>query len=97
MSSYGRIVGSPHVKFIVELSISKGTVHHIMHKNLGLWQSLCTVSAQASVRETEDGENGCLPDQAVSTLKPSTHFLRPGINVSMSMSIISSYTFSHDL
>ncbi|GBM43808.1 hypothetical protein AVEN_225699-1 [Araneus ventricosus] len=31
MSSYGRIVGSPHVKL---LSISKGTVHHIIHKKL---------------------------------------------------------------
>ncbi|GBL76879.1 hypothetical protein AVEN_12565-1 [Araneus ventricosus] len=35
MSSYGRIVGSPQVKFAVELSISKGTVHHITYKKLG--------------------------------------------------------------
>ncbi|GBN68181.1 hypothetical protein AVEN_42381-1 [Araneus ventricosus] len=37
-----------------------------------LWQSLCTVGAQASVRESEDGENGRLPGPAVSTLKPSS-------------------------
>ncbi|GBM60165.1 hypothetical protein AVEN_86300-1 [Araneus ventricosus] len=45
-----------------------------------LWQSSCTVGAQASVRESEDGENGCLPDPGVSTLKPSTLFLRVGIS-----------------
>ncbi|GBL98731.1 hypothetical protein AVEN_8629-1 [Araneus ventricosus] len=39
-------------------------------------------SAQASVRESEDCENGCLSDPALSTLKPSTPFSRAGINVS---------------
>ncbi|GBM57750.1 hypothetical protein AVEN_50742-1 [Araneus ventricosus] len=43
----------------VELSISKGTVRHIIHKKLG-YGKVCT---QASVRESEDGENGCLPAQ----------------------------------
>ncbi|GBN41586.1 hypothetical protein AVEN_83249-1 [Araneus ventricosus] len=33
MSSYGRIVGSHEIT--VELSISKGTVHHIIYKKLG--------------------------------------------------------------
>ncbi|GBM01884.1 hypothetical protein AVEN_219002-1 [Araneus ventricosus] len=32
----------------IELSISKGTVHHIIHNKLG--QSFCTVGTQASVR-----------------------------------------------
>ncbi|GBM01414.1 hypothetical protein AVEN_236232-1, partial [Araneus ventricosus] len=60
----------------VELSISKGTVHHIIHKKLGYGK----VCAQwvPSVRESEDGENWCLPDPRVSTLKPSTPFLRAG-------------------
>ncbi|GBM09245.1 hypothetical protein AVEN_59225-1 [Araneus ventricosus] len=65
----------------VELSISKGTVHHIIHKKPWLWQSFCTVGAQASVRESEDSENGCLSDPAVSTLKPSAPFLYAGISV----------------
>ncbi|GBN25261.1 hypothetical protein AVEN_272260-1 [Araneus ventricosus] len=70
----------------VELSISKGTVHHIIHKMLGYG------------RESEDGENWCLPDPVVSTLKPSTpSFLRAGISVSMSMVIIYSCTVPHAL
>ncbi|GBN13281.1 hypothetical protein AVEN_169436-1 [Araneus ventricosus] len=51
----------------VELLISKGTASYNPQKDW-LWESLCTVGAQASVRESEDGENGCLPDTAVSTL-----------------------------
>ncbi|GBL88355.1 hypothetical protein AVEN_103017-1 [Araneus ventricosus] len=62
-----------------------------------LWQSLCTVGAQASVRESEDGENGCLPNPAVSTLNPSTHFLRAGISVSISIAIIYSCTVPYEL
>ncbi|GBO15557.1 hypothetical protein AVEN_201200-1 [Araneus ventricosus] len=72
----------------VELSISKGTVHPIIHKKAGLWQSLCTVGAQASVGESENDENGWLPDPAVSTLKPSTPSLRAEISVSMSRAVI---------
>ncbi|GBN03566.1 hypothetical protein AVEN_181145-1 [Araneus ventricosus] len=71
----------------VELSISKATVHHIIHKQLG----------KASVRESEDGENGFLTDPSISTLKPSTPFLRAGISVSMSMAIIYSCTVPHEL
>ncbi|GBN83160.1 hypothetical protein AVEN_5845-1 [Araneus ventricosus] len=55
----------------VELSISKETVQHIVHKNLGDGK-VRTVGAQGSVRESEDGENGCLIGPGVSTLKPST-------------------------
>ncbi|GBM55654.1 hypothetical protein AVEN_19222-1 [Araneus ventricosus] len=77
----------------VELSISKGTVHHIIHKKLG-YGKVCIVGAQASVRESEDG---CLSDPGVSTLKPSTPFLRSGISVSMSMVIIYSCTVPHEL
>ncbi|GBM70271.1 hypothetical protein AVEN_63918-1 [Araneus ventricosus] len=75
----------------VELAISKGTVHHIIHKKLDYGK----VGAQASVRESEDGQNGCLPDPAVSTLKPSTPFLWAGISVSMS--IIYSCNVPHEL
>ncbi|GBM29153.1 hypothetical protein AVEN_97431-1 [Araneus ventricosus] len=80
----------------VELSISKGTdcASHNTQK-AWLWQSLCTVGAQASVRESEDDENGCLPDPGVSTLKPSTLFLRAGINVPMPMAIIYSCIVPH--
>ncbi|GBM39612.1 hypothetical protein AVEN_201591-1 [Araneus ventricosus] len=90
----------------VELLINKGTAHHIIYKKAWLWQSLGTVGAQASVRESEDGENGCLPDPwktgsvsnpGVSTLKPSTPFLRSGNSVSMSMAIIYSCTVPHEL
>ncbi|GBN35854.1 hypothetical protein AVEN_52635-1, partial [Araneus ventricosus] len=45
----------------LELSISKGVVHHIIHKKLG-YGKVCAVYAQASVIESEGGENGCLPD-----------------------------------
>ncbi|GBN95925.1 hypothetical protein AVEN_43979-1 [Araneus ventricosus] len=55
----------------VELSISKNNCASHNPQKAWLWQSLCTVGAQASVRESEDGENECLPDPAVSTLKPS--------------------------
>ncbi|GBM58471.1 hypothetical protein AVEN_226414-1 [Araneus ventricosus] len=65
----------------IELSISKGTVHPHNPQKAWLWQSLCTVGAQASARESKDGENVCLPDPAVSALNPSTPFLRAGISV----------------
>ncbi|GBN21767.1 hypothetical protein AVEN_155629-1 [Araneus ventricosus] len=80
-------------EFAAELSIIKGTVHHIIHKKHG-YRKVC---AQASVRESEDGENRCLPDPAVSTLKPSTPFLRSGISVSRSMAITYSSTVPHEL
>ncbi|GBM46806.1 hypothetical protein AVEN_40013-1 [Araneus ventricosus] len=52
----------------IELSISKGTVHHINPQKDWLWK----VCAQlpASVRESEDGENGFATQE--SKLKPST-------------------------
>ncbi|GBO25485.1 hypothetical protein AVEN_49043-1 [Araneus ventricosus] len=62
-----------------------------------LWKSLSTVGAQASVRESEDGENGCLPDPGVSTLKPSIPFLCAGSSVSISMAIIYSCTVPHEM
>ncbi|GBO16620.1 hypothetical protein AVEN_273793-1 [Araneus ventricosus] len=52
----------------VELSISKGTVHRIIHKRLRCGK----VCVEASVRESEVGEIGRLPDPGVSTLNPST-------------------------
>ncbi|GBL95280.1 hypothetical protein AVEN_37734-1 [Araneus ventricosus] len=81
------------LEIAVELSISKGTMHHIIHKRLGY----CKVCAQASVRESEDGENGSLPNPAVSTLKPSIPFLCAGLSVSISMAIIYSCTVPHEL
>ncbi|GBN07712.1 hypothetical protein AVEN_32882-1 [Araneus ventricosus] len=62
-----------------------------------LWQTLYTVGAKASVRESEDGENGCFLEPAVSTLKPSTPFLGAGISASLSVEIILSYTVPHEL
>ncbi|GBN55015.1 hypothetical protein AVEN_142237-1 [Araneus ventricosus] len=76
----------------VELSISKGTLHHIIHKKLDYGK----VCAQWVI-ESEDGENGCLPDPAVSTLKPSTPFLRAGISASVSMAFNYSCTVPHEL
>ncbi|GBN23017.1 hypothetical protein AVEN_141955-1 [Araneus ventricosus] len=63
-------------KIAAELSISKGTMLHIIHKKLG-YASLGTVGAQASVRESEDGEmgTGSIKNPGVCTLKPSTPFL----------------------
>ncbi|GBO10739.1 hypothetical protein AVEN_66980-1, partial [Araneus ventricosus] len=81
----------------VELSIRKGTVHHIVHKRLGYGKVCAQWMPQASGRESEDGENGCLPDPPVLTLKPLTPFLRAGISVSMSMAIIYSCTVPHEL
>ncbi|GBO33171.1 hypothetical protein AVEN_33409-1 [Araneus ventricosus] len=80
----------------VELSISKGTVHPHNPQKAWLWQSLCTVGAQASARESEDGENVCLPDSAVSALNPSTPYLRAGISASMSMAIVYNCAFPHE-
>ncbi|GBO34417.1 hypothetical protein AVEN_170669-1 [Araneus ventricosus] len=82
-------------EIVVELSISKGTVHHIIHKKLG-YGKVCVVGGQASVRESEDGESGCLPGPTVSTLKPPTPFLLAGISVSVSMAIIYSCTVPHE-
>ncbi|GBM78783.1 hypothetical protein AVEN_81956-1 [Araneus ventricosus] len=74
----------------VELSINK---RNCASQKAWLWQSLCAVDA--SVGESEDGENGCSSAPAVSTLKPSTPFLRPGISVSMP--IIHGCTVPHEL
>ncbi|GBO28725.1 hypothetical protein AVEN_67914-1 [Araneus ventricosus] len=81
----------------VELSISKGTVHHIIQEKLGYGKEFVLSGCPSSVRESEDGENGCLPDLAVSSLKSSTPFLRSGIRVSMSLEIIYSCTVPHEL
>ncbi|GBN22149.1 hypothetical protein AVEN_61090-1 [Araneus ventricosus] len=64
-----------------------------------VWQSLCTEGAQASARESEDGEmgTGSVNNPGVSTLKPSTPFLRAGISVPRSMAIIYSCTVPHEL
>ncbi|GBO45562.1 hypothetical protein AVEN_32131-1 [Araneus ventricosus] len=83
-------------KIAVELSNQRNCASHNPQK-AWLWKSLCTVVAQASVRESEDGENGCLPYLAVSTLEPSTSFLRAGSSVSMSMPIIYSCTVPREL
>ncbi|GBN14079.1 hypothetical protein AVEN_145305-1 [Araneus ventricosus] len=81
----------------VELSISKGTVRPHNPQKAWLWKCVCTLGAQAFVRESEDGENGCLPNPRVSILKPSAPFLRPGISVLLSMAIIYSCTVPHEL
>ncbi|GBN21885.1 hypothetical protein AVEN_215244-1, partial [Araneus ventricosus] len=77
----------------VELLISKGIVHRIIHRKLGYGK----VGAQAFVKESEDGEmgTGSVSKPGVSTLKPSTSFLRAGISVSMSMANIYSCTVPH--
>ncbi|GBL91968.1 hypothetical protein AVEN_102540-1 [Araneus ventricosus] len=81
----------------VELSIKQRDCASHNPQKAWLWKSLCTVGAQASVRESEDGKNRCLPDPAVSKLKPSTPFLRAGISVSMLVAIIYSCTIQHEL
>ncbi|GBN55557.1 hypothetical protein AVEN_193241-1 [Araneus ventricosus] len=75
----------------VELSISKGTVHHIIHKRLRYGK----VCAQWVPKHLSENQNGCLPDPEVSTLKPSTRFLCAGIDVSMA--IIYSYSVPREL
>ncbi|GBL72101.1 hypothetical protein AVEN_115111-1 [Araneus ventricosus] len=80
-----------------ELSISKGTVHHIIHKKLG-YDKVCAQWVPKNLSKNQNTvENECLPDPAISTLKPSTSFLRPGISVSMPMAIIYSCTAPHEL
>ncbi|GBL90822.1 hypothetical protein AVEN_215554-1 [Araneus ventricosus] len=79
----------------VKLSISKETVHHIIRKKL--MAKFVLSRCPSSIRESEDGDNGYLADPAVSTLKPSTPFLRAGISVSMSVAIIYSCTVPHEL
>ncbi|GBN28368.1 hypothetical protein AVEN_158817-1 [Araneus ventricosus] len=82
--------------FAIELSISKGTVHHIMHKKLG-YSKVCAqwVPKHLSENQRTARMGVCLP--AVSTLKPSTPFLRAGISVSVSMAIIHSCSVPHEL
>ncbi|GBL74733.1 hypothetical protein AVEN_243605-1 [Araneus ventricosus] len=78
----------------VELSISKGTAHHIIHKNLG-YGKVCAQWVPKHCQRIRRWRNGFLPDPAVSTLKPSTPFLRA--ETSVSMSIIYSCTVPHEL
>ncbi|GBN12524.1 hypothetical protein AVEN_144788-1 [Araneus ventricosus] len=54
----------------VELSISKGTVHHIIHKSL-VMAKFVHRGCPSICQRIGNGENGCLPHLAVSTLKPS--------------------------
>ncbi|GBO36193.1 hypothetical protein AVEN_44527-1, partial [Araneus ventricosus] len=83
-------------KHEIAVKLSINSALHNPQKDC-LCQSLCTVEAQASVRELEEGENGCLPEPAVSTLKPSTPFLCTRISVSMPMAVIHSCTVPHEL
>ncbi|GBM59775.1 hypothetical protein AVEN_6651-1 [Araneus ventricosus] len=101
MSSYGRIVWSPHLKLLLNnccrIADKQRNCASLNPPKAWLWQSLFTVGDQASVRESEDGEIGCLPVPGASTLKPSTPFLRSGISVSVSMAIIYSCTVPLEL
>ncbi|GBM96675.1 hypothetical protein AVEN_69284-1 [Araneus ventricosus] len=82
----------------VNIKISKGTVP----RKAWLWQSLCTVRAQESgspvTRKCRTPwKTGSVSNPGVSTLKPSTPFLRAGISVSMPMAIIYSCTVPYEL
>ncbi|GBN04555.1 hypothetical protein AVEN_101236-1 [Araneus ventricosus] len=79
-------------EFAVELSIRKGTVHHIIHKKLGYGNVCAQWVPKKSCQRIRR-----MSDPAVSTLKPSTSFLRAGISVSVPMAIIYSCTVPHEL
>ncbi|GBN80097.1 hypothetical protein AVEN_248855-1 [Araneus ventricosus] len=81
----------------VELSISKGTVHHIIHKKLGYGKVCAQWVPKHLSEKKKTARTGVLPDPAVSTLKPSILFLRAVISVSMSMAIIYSCTVPREL
>ncbi|GBO07731.1 hypothetical protein AVEN_191978-1 [Araneus ventricosus] len=68
----------------VELSISKGTAHHIIHKGFVI---------------AKFAHSGCpsICHPVVSTLNSSTPFIRAGISASVSMAIIYSCTVPHEL
>ncbi|GBM71889.1 hypothetical protein AVEN_238539-1 [Araneus ventricosus] len=80
------------LEIAVELSISKGTVHHIIHKKA--W--LCAQWVPKHLSKSQRG-TGSVSDPGVSTLKPSTPFLRAGISVSISMAIIYHCAVPHEL
>ncbi|GBM07077.1 hypothetical protein AVEN_177049-1 [Araneus ventricosus] len=53
----------------VELSLSKGTVHHLIHKKLGYGEVCAQLVPNHLSEKSEDGENGCLPDtEAIHSL-----------------------------
>ncbi|GBL77554.1 hypothetical protein AVEN_43615-1 [Araneus ventricosus] len=56
------VANSATISAVDELIQQRNCTSHNPQK-AWLWQSLYTVGAQASVRVSEDGENGCLPDQ----------------------------------
>ncbi|GBM06159.1 hypothetical protein AVEN_167054-1 [Araneus ventricosus] len=67
----------------VELSISKGTAHHIIHKKLG-YGKVCALWVNKHLSKNQKTARWELDPQAnpgVSALKPSTPFLRSGISV----------------
>ncbi|GBO19674.1 hypothetical protein AVEN_84496-1 [Araneus ventricosus] len=86
------VTNSATISAVDELTQQRNCASH-NPQEARLWESLCTMGAQASVRESEDRE----PDPGVSTLKPSTPFLCAAISVSMPMEIIYSCTFPHEL
>ncbi|GBO46226.1 hypothetical protein AVEN_70468-1 [Araneus ventricosus] len=83
----------------VELPKSKGTVHQIIHKKklLKVMENFVHSGCPSICQRIRRRRESMLPDAGVSTLKPSTPFLRAGISVSMSMAIINSCTIPHEL
>ncbi|GBN57521.1 hypothetical protein AVEN_44517-1 [Araneus ventricosus] len=81
----------------VELSIRKGTAHHIIHKKLGYGKVCARCVSKHRSENQKMGRMVCLSDAAVSTLKPSTPFIRALISVSMSMALIYNCTVPHEL
>ncbi|GBM18497.1 hypothetical protein AVEN_252281-1 [Araneus ventricosus] len=83
------------LEIAVELSISKGTVHHIIHKKLG-YGKVCEqwVPKHLSENQKTARMGVCLTQQF---LKPSTPFLRSETSVLVSMAIIYSFTVPHEL
>ncbi|GBO02830.1 hypothetical protein AVEN_144844-1 [Araneus ventricosus] len=82
-------------KITVELSISKGTVPHIIHKKLG-YGKVCVQWVPKNLSENQKAARmGVCLTQQFLPLKPSTPFLCAGI--SASLSIIYSCTVPHEL
>ncbi|GBM52747.1 hypothetical protein AVEN_238721-1 [Araneus ventricosus] len=75
----------------VELSISKGTVRHIIPKKLG-YGKVCAQWMPKHLSENQKTARWELEPSATQNflrrMKPSIPFLRAGISVSMSMAII---------
>ncbi|GBL95163.1 hypothetical protein AVEN_253503-1 [Araneus ventricosus] len=83
----------------VELSISKGTVHHIIHKKLG-YGKVCAQWVHKLPSENQTTARWCtgsVSNPGVSTLKPTTLLLCAGISVSLAITIIYSCTVPHEL